>query len=394
MTTSELPHILFIPRWYPGRNDPMLGLFVRKHALAAVNAGYRVSVAYIDAIADSDSDENFRTLVHQEGGLTEVTVEYKKAAGLMGIMRQASAWRKAVKACYRLNGKPALVHAHILTRTAIIAALISATKRVPYIITEHWSRYYPENYQYSGFFRKIATRLVVKNATAVTVVSNRLAAAMKSRGLRFNHRPLSNVVDTSLFYPAESDLVTNKIISITCFEEKSKNLRLLIDAFEEVRSEIAGATLVLVGEGADLEATKSYAASKNLPAGAIRFTGMLQDEALSAELRSSACLALSSNYETFGIVVYEALACGVPVVATDVADLKEFIGNRFGRIVNTGDKAGFANALIEVLRNHKQFDGSKMATAVGSRFSPQAVLAQLDELYRSALKTGGGHGRA
>lgn len=385
MNPDKHLHILYLPRWYPGKQDPMLGLFVKKHALAAVKAGYRVSVAYAVPDKELPGGSKYNTEVKQEGAFTEVITAYLSTGGFSGQWRQAVAWRKAIKMCVRQSGKPDLVHAHILTRTAIIAALLSILWRIPYLITEHWSRYYPENLQYKGWLRKTVTRYVVKKAGSVSVVSERLATAMQRQGLRFYPELLPNVVDTNLFQPAMDTVDPYKIISVTCFEERSKNLKMLIDAFALVLKDMPDARLVLVGIGADHEATITYVNGKDFQPGAVRFTGMLQDEALAAEIRTSACLALSSNYETFGIVAFEAMASGIPVVTTDVADLKVFIGNDFGKIVQQGDTSGFAAALLEVLGHPEKIDHAGMVEAVKQKFSEKVVSDKLDMLYQSVM---------
>ncbi|MEA5111375.1 D-inositol-3-phosphate glycosyltransferase [bioreactor metagenome] len=385
MNSDKHLHILYLPRWYPCKQDPMLGLFVKKHALAAVKAGYRVSVAYAVPDKELPGGIKYSTEVKQEDAFTEVITAYLNTGGFSSHWRQVAAWKKAIKLCVRQSGRPELVHAHILTRTAVIAALLSLAWRIPYLVTEHWSRYYPENLQYKGWLRKLITRFLLKNAGSVSVVSDRLANAMHKQGLRFDTELLPNVVDTVLFHPAGELIDPYKIISVTCFEERSKNLKMLIDAFTLVHNVMPDARLVLVGEGADLEATIAYVNGKNFQPGTVRFTGMLQDEALAAEIRTSACLALSSNYETFGIVAFEAMASGIPVVATDVADLKPFIGNDFGKIVQQGDSSGFAAALLDVLGHPEKFDRAGMAEAVRQNFSEKMVSDKLDVLYQSVL---------
>lgn len=385
MESGQNRHILYLPRWYPSKADPMPGLFVRKHALAAVDAGFGVTVVSVVSGIKVGKHELFSAEFQSEGRLTEVIVTYRKAEGISGLARQLIAWNLGIKTALQLNGKPGLIHAHILTRTALLAWYFGRKWQTPYIITEHWSRYYPENFQYKGWLRKLLTRFAVRNAAKTTVVSNRLAKAMQVAGVGNDFIRLPNVVDTRLFDIAEKSNLKTTIISITCFEEKSKNLKMLIDAFAILISKHKDAELVLVGEGADLEVIRRYAAEKKLPFGAIRFTGLLESAALADELQQASSLALSSNYETFGIVAYEAMACGIPIVATDVADLKDFIKPDSGRIVPVGDAQAFSDALSEVLANAEQFNPEEMRSRVVQQFGSEAVSKRLADLYLEIL---------
>lgn len=378
-------HILYLSRWYPSKADPMLGLFVRKHALAALDAGFSVTVVSVVPGLKVGKHELFSAEVQTEGRLTEVIVTYRKSEGISGLARQLIAWNLGIKTAFQLNGKPGLIHAHILTRTALLAWYFGRKWHISYIITEHWSRYYPENFQYKGWLRRLLTRFAVRNAAKTTVVSTRLAEAMQVAGVGQAFSSLPNVVDTQLFDIAEKKNPKATIISITCFEEKSKNLKMLIDAFALLLSKHKDAELVLVGEGADLDLISRFAAEKKLPFGAIRFSGLLEGTTLAEEIQQSSCLALSSNYETFGIVAYEAMACGIPIVATDVADLRDFIKSDSGRIVPVGDAQAFSDALSEVLANGEQFNPVEMRSRVVQQFGCEAVSKRLADLYQEIL---------
>lgn len=378
-------HILYLSRWYPSKADPMLGLFVRKHALAAVDAGFSVTVVFVVPGLKVGKHELFSAEVQAEGRLTEVIVTYRKSDGISGLARQLIAWNLGIKTAVQLNGKPGLIHAHILTRTALLAWYSGWKWHIPYINTEHWSRYYPENFQYRGWLRKLLTRFAVRKAAKTTVVSGRLAKAMQFACVGNDFSSLPNVVDTRLFDIAEKNNPKATIISITCFEEKSKNLKLLIDAFAAIHPKHKDAELVLVGEGTDLDMIRRYAAEKKLPFGAIRFTGLLEGVALAKELQLASCLALSSNYETFGIVAYEAMACGIPVVASDVADLRDFIKPDSGRIVPVGDLQAFSDALSYVLTHPEEFNPVEMRSRVVQESGSEAVSKKLAELYLEIL---------
>lgn len=380
------PLILFIPRWYPSEEDPMLGLFVKKHAVAATNAGYRVVVAYAVPLRSSHTDQNFDLRLIESDKLLEVIVGYNNTGGISGIFRQFMAWRKAVLKAVEVGGIPDLVHAHILTRTGVIAMIYSWFFKIPFVVTEHWSRYYPQNLQFKGLVKRSLTQLVLRRARKTTVVSNRLVDAMKYCGLKFNPGILPNVVDTDLFVPGNKiDSPKRRIVSISCFDEKAKNLFLLLDAFKLIKDERGATELVLIGDGVDHGKTMEYAASLGLQPNEVIFKGMLENHALVDELQQADCLALSSNYETFGIVVFEALACGVPVVVTDVADLAIHIEPEMGRVVPVGDTIAFKNALLDVLNHPESFDPEIMRTFVLKNYSPEAISQQMRNLYQPLI---------
>lgn len=381
------PHLLYIPLWYPHTGDPMLGLFVKKHANAAIEAGYRVSVAFAVAAKEAGQQEKHRIKTSETDGLLEVEVTYKGGKGITGKIRQLRAWQKAINKAVELGGKPELIHSHVLTRTAVLAMLYGWKYKVPFIITEHWSRYYPENRQFKGRINKMLTQWVLNKAAKVTVVSHRLAMAMKSHGLDFGTDILPNVVDTNLFIPhPRTASPVKKIVAISCFDEKAKNLFMLMDAFKMLREENKNVQLVLIGEGNDLEMTKTQAFKLQFTPEEVIFTGMLQNEALVKQLQSADCLALSSNYETFGIVAFEALACGVPVVATDVADIALHITPEMGRVVPVNDASAFKNALQDVLDNPASFSPGLMRDFALQNYNPKAISRHLDRLYKPLLK--------
>ena len=382
------PHLLYIPLWYPHSGDPMLGLFVKKHAIAAIAAGYRVSVAFAVPAKESGGQQIYHTKATLTDQLLEIEVTYTAAKGIIGKIRQLRAWQKAIHKAVELGGKPELIHAHVLTRTALLGMFYGWKYRVAFIVTEHWSRYYPENLQFVGKFNKMITQWVLNKAAKVTVVSHRLAMAMKSHGLNFDPDILPNVVDTNLFLPLpRAASAVKKIVSISCFDEKAKNLFMLLDAFKMLHDENPNVQLVLIGEGNDLEITKKHAADLGLTSDEVIFPGMLQNEALVRQLQNADCLALSSNYETFGIVAFEALACGVPVVATDVADIAMHISPEMGRVVPTKDALAFKNALMEVLDHPDAFPPGPMHDFATQHYSPEAIAKQLDQLYKPLLKS-------
>lgn len=377
MISKAKKQILYLTRWYPSDADPMLGLFVRNHARAAVQAGYQVTVAYITASKDKEKNL-LRVSTDVDDNLTEVTVYYR-SRGVFNPIIQLLAWIKAVTVALKTNGKPDAIHAHILTRSAFLAMILSIWYKVPYMITEHWSRYYDENLNYKGVLRQFITKMVIRKASVVTVVSKRLYKAMLRNGLNFKLEILPNVVDTDVFRINENRNKTFRFISITCFEEKSKNLKMIIDAAVRLEDIDSDFQLVFVGDGVDRTMIEQYAGDKAVAA---VFTGTLSPEGTASILGQSHCLILSSNYETFGIVAYEALLSGIPVITTDVADLSDVINNINGRVIPVGDTALLVTAMLEVKQNYQKYDPLLLRESVIGVCSNASVSGRLNQIYQ------------
>lgn len=384
-------HILFLARWYPNQEDPMFGLFVRRHAEAAA-LFQRVSVVYVHAVEGQKLD--FEVQKNKAGNLIEYCVYYKKpkikslAGKLISIWRFWRANRMAVKNLEKERGTVDLIHVHILTRLGVLAWLMAAQRKIPYLITEHWSRYLPVNDGFKGFFRKWISRFVVKKAARITTVTENLATAMRNHGLENpNYSVLPNVVNMQLFIiqqdKSKSEVV--KFVHLSCFEDKSKNISGLLNVLALLKKEQLAFECTLIGDGMDFERLKNYATELNLNEN-LRFTGLLEGEELAKTLSSADFMVMFSNYENMPVVILEALACGLPVVATRVGGIPEMINKQNGLLVEPGDEAALKVAIIWMSENYQQYNSEKLRASVADIYGFEAVGNVLNNWYLEAVK--------
>ena len=121
----------------------------------------------------------------------------------------------------------------------------------------------------------------------------------------------------------------------------------LLAAFQRTALEIPAAELWLVGDGPRLGAVRELA-GRLLPEGRVKFLPPRED--LRPLLHQASLLALSSKTEALPNVVLEAMAAGLPVVATRVGGVPELVvQGRTGWLVDPGDPPGLAKALSQVL---------------------------------------------
>lgn len=371
-------HIVFLARWYPHRYDPMLGLFVQRHAEAAAQYD-DISVIYVHA--DDQIQQKFDIVDETVNNVRTIRVYYRKSwSKIISLFRFFKANNKALK----LLPKPDIIHVHILTRLGLVALRQKRLHGTPYIITEHWSRYLPDN-DFNGLLRKKLTKTVVRHASAVTTVTDILAKAMQSHGLRNeNYSIVPNVVDINTFKPQPHHNEVPKIIHVSCFENKSKNITGLIDALQILEERDIKFQFTFIGDGIDFAMIKDYV-KKLQHQENIRFTGILEGQDYVGELSSGDFLVLSSNYETQGVVLLEAFACGMPVVSTNVGGIPEIVNENNGILVPPHDPTKLADAMQTMLQTYQNYDVNTLRDSVIKKFSNETVGKLLNSLYKTTF---------
>ena len=146
---------------------------------------------------------------------------------------------------------------------------------------------------------------------------------------------------------------SDKIVVYTGRLEKEKNLRLLIKTCHD-----AGVKLFLVGNGREEKNLKDYAAKLESDT---RFHSFVNNDSIPEILACGNIFALTSLYEGFPTVVVEALAAGLPVISTDVGDIRKLVINgKTGFIVS---EKTIVRKLKLLMRNHSKYKHNSIRKA-------------------------------
>lgn len=381
---------LFLPKWYPNRYDAMPGLFIQRQA-EAITPFCDVAVIYVHP--DPYCPNKIEVEFSEENEVRVLRVYYKTSGGkssFVGKMLNLWYFYKAhEKAFHSIREfSPDVVHAHILSRMGLIGWKISRKRHIPLIISEHWSRYFHENNTYRGWFRKLLTGFVVKKADAIVAVSDPLRKAMQQCGLdNRNFRVIPNVVDTASMAEAspceKPDVKT--MVHVSCFEDKSKNISGFLRSIKALSLLRQDFICLMVGAGPDFEDMKEYAGYLKILDSFVRFTGVKKGNEFMEILAAADFSVLSSRYETFGTVVVESLACGVPVVATAVGVAREAINNGNGLLVPPGDEKAMTDALFQMFGLCREYDKTLIKQGIADKYSKETVGKQIVELYRELI---------
>jgi len=277
----------------------------------------------------------------------------------------------------------------------------------PYIITVHdIIRYfdlkgYGPYIQKPNFRDKVYLKLDyrgVKKATKIIAVSN----TTKQDIVKHLGVPESSVavvyegVDHDLFRPVEHRLMSHPYVLFVGSEQPRKNLKALLKAFAILkrRSGLGRLKLVKVGSpGNEAFRRETLKVIKEL--GLVEdvvFTGYIAEEDLPVYYSGALCFVLPSLYEGFGLPVLEAMACGCPVIVSEIPSLVEVADNAALK-VNPVDEVEIADTIHEVATNSelreeliaRGFSRAKMFSWEKAAHETSKVYSEVERLVEAGV---------
>jgi glycosyltransferase involved in cell wall biosynthesis len=392
--------VLFITPWYPTRNRRQAGVFVREQVKSVLSCGGEVAVLHI-----SDARARFRgrwRMVREddpelsEGILTYHL--YSRPVRLPRLLWWAMAMPSylvsyslsmvaAVAAFRRLRRagfRPDVINAHVYT-AGVPAVVIGKLFRVPVVVTEHYTRF-PLRTLPRGGLKK--ARFAFGHAARVLPVSSALQQAIEAYGISARFEIVPNAVDTSVFHPGTRRRAAGKpkkLIFVGGLEPTHhKGFPTLLAALVALRDRRTDWLLEIVGDGpsrVDYESRVGKAGMQSC----IQFRGAMAKPQVAKAMRDSDAFVLSSRVETGPCVVMEALASGLPVVATRVGDVPEMVSDRDGLVVAPEDAGALTDALDRILSGLDTYDRADISARAGSRYGLAAVGKRLTSIYGDVL---------
>lgn len=237
----------------------------------------------------------------------------------------------------------------------------------------------------------IRARIAFREAQ-LTAVSPTVAGRFR-RQMKWNDaiQIIPNCVDLETSGEFESpDSTLRETITEIADGSRLKNVRGLLRAFKLVRNRVPSASLQLIGpELAEDGRIARWATRHDLSSG-VAFLGQLDRPEVLTRLSHSAIHVHASLEESFGLSVLEAMALGVPTVASDGSGGPEWLlSGGAGLVVDTRKPDLLANAIVSLLDSDEVRESiRKVASArFKQTFEPGAVAYEYESLYLSVVST-------
>jgi glycosyltransferase involved in cell wall biosynthesis len=156
----------------------------------------------------------------------------------------------------------------------------------------------------------------------------------------------------------------------------------MIRSFKSHVKKYPNSKLVIGGQGPLMEQLQTQIAQLELERN-VNLKGWMDKRAIKDQMLRSHAFVHSSRVETFGVVLIEAMSCGLPIVATRSGGPQEFVKAEHGYLVDVGDQERLSESLNKMVENYSDFDRVAISKYVNENFSAQGISERLGELYRS-----------
>jgi glycosyltransferase involved in cell wall biosynthesis len=383
--TSTKPHILITTAWYP-TDKSTSGVFVKEQGEALCRAGHRVTIlliTYATLVSRRPRPQfdksDLLDVVHLHvifplpGRLFKDASAYFKKI----ILKRVNSW---MKEHISKSGKPAIIHHHCLSDNAYVAESLSKNFNIPYVFTEHSNYFtYEELSKFNAFETFEDHKRFVQHASERIAVSEVRAKGYASI-FDAPYVVVSNMVQELFAGPLNPE-AKSKRFTFVCVAilDTRKRQDLLIRAFaaafksQDVR-------LQLVGNGHKENSYRQLAAELGVTE-QVEFSGKQHRENVKQIFDEAHVAVLSSDQETFGVVLAEAMFRGIPVISTICGGPEEIVTPETGLLCPKGDEAALTEAMKKMKTQYENYSPAVIRQYAQSHFSEQIIISELEAIY-------------
>ncbi len=306
-----------------------------------------------------------------------------------------SAFTAAIKKEISEN-HPDVIHGqHIWILSSLAAGL-----GVPLVLTAHGTDLI--GYERWPELRHFADRAIAASDKVIAISKDNLALVKTTFPSQTGKvSMMRNGYDTGVFHPldldrtdvlapfgiGENDLSGRKVIIFAGKLTHAKGVDVLLKAakiYEQKRDDVL---TIIAGDGEEMANLRGL--SDELGLERLRFLGNVDQNTLNKLYNISDLDMVPSRKEAFGLVAIEAMACGIPVIASDVGGLPDFVSSEVGALIRPEDPEALAEAVLDMLSRLDKPGTPVWKQSIASyargNYAQDTIIRDLEDLYKSLI---------
>ncbi|MBC7511697.1 MAG: glycosyltransferase [Ferruginibacter sp.] len=382
-------NVLWLASWYPGRLDAFNGDFTERHAIA-VSRYVKITVLVIlkDELLSANKVKVEKTV---DNNLTVYRVYYGKTTmpGLLETYFSVKKYFKLQKQLYRQieneTGRPDIVHVQVAMKAGMLALYLKKKYQIPFVLTEHWTGYYPNSkpsvYDTNIFYKKL-NRKILQQAALFLPVTKDLGETINKNFTIVKYTVVPNVVNTGLFFyePVTPDKFRFIHPSLMGYQKNPEGILQACILLKE-----RGCNFKLLMAGNEDSTLIKIAKDNHILDKVIFFMAVVPYKIIAKEMQKSSALLLFSRFENLPCVILEALCCGLPVISSRVGGIAEVIDETNGILVDSENIEQLVNAMQQMIDRYNMYDRAVIADKAKKQFNYATVGNQYFSIYKNIL---------
>lgn len=371
--------VLFLTASYPSPDGPAVGIFVKEHARAAARQA-DVAVVHLER-----ADVRRVRVVREPDEFPLWRATYPRHPAPLSYAGNLAAAVAALRRVRLAGFSPDVLHAHFFLAGAP-AVVLGRMLRKPVVLTEHWSVFLADDpTQLSQVVRRTA-KFAFEHADLVLPVSEALRNGIVAHGVDARFRVVPNVFDESLFHPngASEAREPKRLLSVGAFYP-AKGYDVLLQAISLLAERRRDFRLAVIGAAGETRPECDALRQRLGLEDVVSFLGLLPKEEVARRMRAADLFVLTSRYDNNPCALIEALASGLPAVATAVGGIPEMLSAASGALARPGDPEDVAAKLDECLDRLDTFDRAAIAADARARYGRPVIAQALAEVYDQVL---------
>jgi len=284
------------------------------------------------------------------------------------------------------QAQPAIIHVQVAMKAGLLALLLKKKYHLPYVVTEHWTGYYPYSkpsvYE-SGFVYRWLNKKILAQAQLFLPVTKDLGATVSKNFVPVKYLPIPNVADTDLFYYQSSQPHVFRFIhpSVMTYQ---KNPEGILQACQQLKNKGYHFELQMIGSNDTSLVEK--ARELDLLDQIVSFKPVIAYAEVATAMRQSSALLLFSRFENLPCVILEALCCGLPVISSRVGGIAEVVDETNGILVDSENISQLVNAMQQMIDQYAVYNRHVIAQKAAGMFSYETVGGQYLTIYQKVLQ--------
>jgi len=370
--------ILMLTSWYPDKNSIYSGIFIQEQA-RAMSRDFNIIVAAIKIDYSRFSPfMNYKIIKTGSSNFIEYQITVFRS---FPVYNQFNFFITILKSLNRdlASHHFDLIHCHVSYPAGVAGYYYSKMKKIPFIITEHYGGF-------TGLFRSIIHKKLLLNAlehaNLVTTVSNASKEIM-ARYIKNEITVVPNLIDVYRFsIKKETDSKIN-VGFMGGLDTNTKGLDILLTAISEMPNK--NIILHIAGAGKLLNTYKQMTKELNISDKCIYYGG-IKPENVPTFYNRLDFFILPSRRESFGVVLLEAMASGLPVIATRCGGPEDIVTDETGILVEPENPNLLANGIKELIERKTDFNSEHIRSIAESKFGISSYSKRMQVLYNKIIK--------